>query len=83
MLFWGNLLSQCTRARAKLEVKSRGRQAEGFDVLFAKALMHCDNNPRQIGLNHDYGMTFLITNMVLEARAVSRATPIVTIRGAP
>ena len=34
--FWRGLLSQCTRARAKQEVKSRGRKAEGFDVLFAQ-----------------------------------------------
>ena len=30
----------------------------GFDVLFAQARVHCDNKPRQIGLNHDYNMTF-------------------------
>ena len=33
----GGLLSQCTRARAKQEVKFRGRLADGFDVLFAQA----------------------------------------------
>ena len=34
---------------------------EGFDVLYAQARVHCDNKPRQIGLNHNYSMTFLIT----------------------
>ena len=64
-----------------------------LDVLFAQARVHCDNKPRQIVLNHDYNMTFSISWMVvfsawntiieLEARAVSRATPIVTSRGTP
>ena len=58
--FWRGLLSQCTRARAKQEVKSRGRMPSGFDVLFAQARVHCDNKPRQIGFNHDYNMTFSI-----------------------
>ena len=52
----------CTRVRAKQEVKSRSRQAEWFDVLFAQARVHCDNKPRQIGLNHDYNMTFSISS---------------------
>ena len=34
---------------------------EGFDVLFAQARVHCDNKPRQIGLNNNYNMTFLIS----------------------
>ena len=62
------------------------------DVLFAQARVHWDNKPRQIGLNHDYNMTFSISPVsnlvvkgayVLEARAVSRAPPFVTSRGAP
>ena len=53
-------MSQCTRARAKQGVKSRA-VGEGFDVLFARARVHCDNKPRQIGLNHDYNMTFSIS----------------------
>ena len=36
-------------------------QPDGFDVLLAQARVHCDNKPRQIGLNHDYNMTFLIS----------------------
>ena len=36
-------------------------QPEGFDVLFAQAQVHCDNKPWQIGLNHNYNMTFLIS----------------------
>ena len=35
--------------------------SEGFDVLFAQARVHWDNKPRQIGLNHDYNMTFSIS----------------------
>ena len=30
-------------------------------VLFAQAWVHGDNQPRQIGLNHDYNMTFSIS----------------------
>ena len=33
------------RACAKQEVKSRGWQAKGFDVLFAQACVHCANKP--------------------------------------
>ena len=73
-------------------VQSLSLTASGFDLLFAQARVHCGNKPRQFGLNHDYDMTFLISpvnistihlkaNMVLEARVVSRATPIVTSRG--
>ena len=36
-------------------------EPEGFEVLFAQARVHCDNKPRQIGLNHDYNMTFSIS----------------------
>ena len=32
-----------------------------YYVLFAQARVHCDNKPRQIGLNHNYNMTFLIS----------------------
>ena len=46
------LLSHCRR-----EVKF-GFQ---FDILFAQSPVHCDNKSRQIGLNHDYNMTFLIS----------------------
>ena len=35
--------------------------AKGFGVLFAQARVHCDNRPRQIGLNHNYNMTFSIS----------------------
>ena len=38
-----------------------GSQIAGFDVLFAQAQVHCDNKPRQIGLNHNYNMTFSIS----------------------
>ena len=31
------------------------------NILFAQARGHCDNKPRQIGLNHDYNMTFSIS----------------------
>ena len=34
---------------------------EGFDVLFAQARVHCDNKSRQVGLNHDYNVTFSIS----------------------
>ena len=34
---------------------------EARAVLFAQARVHCDNKPRQIGLNHDYNMTFSIS----------------------
>ena len=34
---------------------------EGFDVLFAQARVFCDSKPRQVGLNHDYNMTFPIS----------------------
>ena len=82
----GIFLSQYRRACAK----------QDFDALFTQARMHCDNKRRQIGLNQDCNMTFSIspcelwmlvfsiwnTNMVLEGRAVSRATPIVSSRGA-
>ena len=33
----------------------------GFDVLFVQARVHCDNKTQQIGLNHDYNMTFSIS----------------------
>ena len=56
-MFWIKILE---RARAKQEVKSRGRSPQGFDVLFAQARVHCDNKPRPIGLNHDYNITFSI-----------------------
>ena len=39
------------------EVRSRGRHAEGLDVLFAQARVYSDNKPRQVGHNHDYNMT--------------------------
>ena len=39
----GCLLSQLTRVCANQEAKSRGRQAEGFDVLLAHARVHCDD----------------------------------------
>ena len=32
-----------------------------LDVLFTQARMHWDNRPWQIGLNHDYNMTFSIS----------------------
>ena len=32
-----------------------------LNVLFAQARVHCDNKPRQIGLNSDYNMTILIS----------------------
>ena len=35
-----------------------GLTASGLDLLFAKSRVHCDNRSRQIGLNHDYSMTF-------------------------
>ena len=68
-----------------------------FDFVFALTFVHCDNKPRHVVLNNDYNMTFSIsfnitswmsvfstqnTNIGLEARAVSRATPIVTSRDA-
>ena len=67
-------------------------QSIGFDFLFAHAIVHCDNKPRQVGLNHDYNMIFLFhlvydsilhlkANMVLKAKSFSRATNIVTSRG--
>ena len=31
-----------------------------FGALFPQARVHCDNKIKQIGLNHDYDMTFLI-----------------------
>ena len=57
---------------------------------FQQARLHCDNKPRQIGLDHNYmklhetfnstswmSVFAINTNMVLESRAVSRASPIV------
>ena len=41
-------------------VKSLGLMAPGFDFFFARTLVHCDNKPQQIGLNHNYNMTFSI-----------------------
>ena len=56
--FWRGLLSKCTMALAKQEVQliwigRAVRRSPG-------ALWHCDNKPRQIGLNRDYNMTFWI-----------------------
>ena len=48
-------------SECKQGIKSRGRQAEKFDVLFAQAQVHCDNKPWQIGINHDYHMKFPIS----------------------
>ena len=36
---------------------------EGFDVLFAEARVHRDNEPRQIGLNHDFHLQFHFVNV--------------------
>ena len=60
----------------------------------AQARVYCDNKTQQICLIHNYNMTFefhpvnvsiihLRANIGLELRAVSRASPIVTSRGAP
>ena len=43
--------------------------------------VHCDNKPRQIGLNHVYNMTFSISprefmNIVIEARAIRMLLPL-------
>ena len=39
--------------------RMRNRMSK-FDVLFAQARVHCGNKSRQIGLNHDYYLTFSI-----------------------
>ena len=42
----------------KQEDQSRSRYADGLEVLFAQARVHCDKKPQKIGLHHDYNMTF-------------------------
>ena len=37
-------------------------EADRIDVLFVQARVHCDNKPRQIGLNRDYNKTFSISH---------------------
>ena len=93
-LFWRGLLSQCTRARAKQEVKSQGRSP--------RDLKYCSHKPECIGTtNPDRSVLITIitwhfqfhpvnvSNLrvkgayVFEARTVSRSPPIVTSLGAP
>ena len=53
-------------------------QGESLDVPFGRARVHCDNKIRQVGLNHDYNMTFLVypvANMVLEVKAARVSFP--------
>ena len=67
--------------------------AEGFDAQFAQARAHCDNKPRQIGVNtiitwhlqfHLENIDILHLNYEYGSRIESRfATPIVTSRNAP
>ena len=45
--FWMGLLSQHPKVRAKQQVNSRGRQADGVDVLFTQPRVHCDNKPNR------------------------------------
>ena len=59
---WRGLLSKCTRTRANMKCQSWGHKAEGLDVPFAQTRKHCDNKPRQPGLNHDWNMTFFNFN---------------------
>ena len=37
-------------------------EADRIDVLFVQARVHCDNKPRQIGLDRDYNKTFSISH---------------------
>ena len=55
------LLSQCTRARAKQEVKSRRRSRRDLTYCSHKPECIVTTNPSRAGLNHDYNMTFLIS----------------------
>ena len=50
------------------EVKSWDHQAEGFDILFTQARVHCDNKPQQIGLDHDYNLTFFVNVSILRLK---------------
>ena len=36
-----------------------GQQAEGLDILFAHAHVHCNNKTWQTGIYHDYSMTLI------------------------
>ena len=47
------ILQSCT----KPSIRVTGQ----LDALFTQAWVHRDNKPRQIGLNHDYNMTFIIS----------------------
>ena len=46
----------------KQEVQSRGCLAEWLGVLFAQASVHSDHKIQQIGHNHDYCMTFVVSS---------------------
>ena len=54
----------CHNARGRVRNRKSnpdGIAGEIWRTLFAQAQVHCDNKPRQIGLNHNYNMTFLIS----------------------
>ena len=86
-------LSQWTKARAKRSrpvLRPLGRGIGRTVRTISNALWQ---QTRQVGLNHDYDMIISIlplsclysplrANMVLEARVIVRATPIVASRGA-
>ena len=50
------------------EVKSQGLYAKGFDALHLQARLHFDNKTRQISLDHDYNMNFLIAPLESECQ---------------
>ena len=57
----GGVCCHNARGRVRNRKSNPDGVARGIGVLFAQARVHCDNKPRQIGLNHNYNMTFLIS----------------------